>query len=275
MERRLKGMFGLKNRIITTFGCVLFVAGGYMTFNYVRRTLESKDIENNVQKIIQETTDKKKDQPPPTQTTQNTVEAAEPVHEITREGYNRLKAEYPLVCGYMAYDDGFIAEPIAQAGDNSYFLRKNLTGQYSETGTVFMDADCDQNSQNITLYGHNVYYDATSKFSPLGSLVNQWEYDRHNTFRIWYDDKVVTYGISYVVYLDRNKQSFSYARSEYTEDEYEERIAWLDANQKIRARNEYRLESSEDRTVTLQTCVKWSKNLIELVIAKEIAVKAY
>ena len=267
-------MSGLVSKICITFGCITILIGGFQIYDFLKTEQETEATDRKILEtagIIEKHEKKENEDEPEKQQDEQNVS-----YEITREGFDSLKAQYPLTVAYIAYDDGFIAEPIGKAGDNEYLLRRDLNGNYSEKGTVFMDAGCDSDSQNITLYGHNVYYDPSSRFSPLSQLMTQNGYDIHNTFRIWYGDRVATYAISYVVRFSRNQESISYSANEYTDEtDYQWKINWLEQRQLIIPVSEARHISYTDRTVTLQTCVKWHPDQLELVVAREILSELY
>ena len=262
-------MSGLVNKVCITFGCISILIGGFQIHDFMKKDRETEIYDQKILEtagiIVKNEKKENEDEPEKQQEEQNVS------YEITREGFDSLKAQYPLTVAYLAYDDGFIAEPIGKAGDNEYLLRRDLNGNYSEKGTVFMDAGCDSESQNITLYGHNVYYDPSSRFSPLSQLMTQNGYDRHNIFRIWYEDRVATYAVSYVVRFSRNQESIRYSANEYADEmDYQEKISWLEHRQMIIPVSEARYIGYTDRTVTLQTCVKWYPDQVQLVIAKEL-----
>lgn len=62
------------------------------------------------------------------------------------------------IMGYLKIDGTNIDYVVAQAADNEYYLRRDLSGEKSNAGTVFMDYECDayELSRNTVIYGHNM-----------------------------------------------------------------------------------------------------------------------
>lgn len=64
----------------------------------------------------------------------------------------------PDVIGYIYYPEASISYPIVQGSDNEEYLRKNINGDYSPNGSIFLDSS---NSSNFTdvgsvIYGHHM-----------------------------------------------------------------------------------------------------------------------
>jgi len=69
-----------------------------------------------------------------------------------------LQAKYPDVVGWLTIPDTLVDYPFVQATDNDYYLRRDLDGNSSQAGTLFMDY---RNSQdfsdfNTPVFGHNM-----------------------------------------------------------------------------------------------------------------------
>ena len=255
-----------KRIVLLLVSMMLIIPASRSIYVFVKKNATARKEDMKVQKIVSPEKYEKNE-------SSNTLSRNETnSFELTRDAYDQLKSEYPRTVGYIAWDSEFISEPIGQSYDNEYFLWRSLNGYYNELGTVYMDATCTSDSQNITLYGHYVYYDGSSRFSPLSKLTSQAVYDQNHRFKIWFDDHVSTYEIAYVTHLNIDTETdFDYSVSRYYDDEiFEKHKDWLDKHQLINPVSEARLESSTDRTVTLQTCVPWHSDLIELVIAKEV-----
>lgn len=249
--------------VTASIGCL--VIGGYQVINFGIRYQNARKEDKKAYAIIHEQKPETSEKPKGEQSTK------EPFG-LSRAEFDSLKSNYPATIGYIAWDDEFISQPIAWTTDNDTYLYAGLGGNFDEQGTVFMDSRDTTDSQNITLYGHYVYYDTSARFSPLSRLTDQSTYDSHHRFRIWFEDRVNTYEIAYVAHLNKDTESdFDYALSDYySDDVFNSHRKWLDNHQLIYPVEQARLESSEDKTVTLQTCVPWHTNLIELVIAKQV-----
>lgn len=197
-------------------------------------------------------------------------------YKMTKQAFDALKAEYPNIIAYIEFSDDFISEPIVQADDNDSYLRRWIDGTYNTEGSIYFDYSCNKENQNITIYGHNVYYDSSARFSPLETLVNQDAYDLHHQFKVWYEDGVRTYEIGYVAEYDTvNNSDFDFKiKNFYTDEIYSNYVAWLNAHQQINPVDGTELTKT-DNLVTLQTCVKWHDTKRHLVIGKEVAREEY
>ena len=73
--------------------------------------------------------------------------------------YQELAREYPDVFGWLKIPGTSIDVPVMQSVDRRYFyLHHDYTGQPSEEGSVFVEADssCYPQDDNTVLYGHNM-----------------------------------------------------------------------------------------------------------------------
>lgn len=62
------------------------------------------------------------------------------------------------IVGYLQIDNTNISYAVAQSNDNEFYLRRDLNGEKSSAGSVFMDYECDAYnlSRNTVIYGHNM-----------------------------------------------------------------------------------------------------------------------
>lgn len=200
--------------------------------------------------------------------------ADDDTYSFTHEAWDKLYAINPDLIGYMAFDDGFVEEPIVKCEDNEYYLRRWIDGTYNDMGTVFVDANNSMEDTNITIYGHTVYYDEDEKFSPLTTLVEQEAYDAHHEFRIWYKDHVTRYVITQVYYYNSDVDyEFNFKQSAFTDKEdfnhflqETEKRNLIDGAAKL----EY-----GDKMVTLQMCRKYYDSERIIVVCKAVEDKEY
>ena len=196
---------------------------------------------------------------------------------FTEEKWQQLREISPEFIGYMAYDDEFISEPIVQGADNDYFLHRYIDGTYSDAGSVFVDFQCSPGKDtNTTIYGHNVEYDKTDKFTPLLNLVeNQEEYEKHSTFKIYYKDYVAEYVITNIYRYNPETD----AKFNFKETDFEVSSLWKNYADFINERNLIANPKDTlkegDRFITLQTCRDtWSGEKV-IFTCKETSVKDY
>lgn len=88
------------------------------------------------------------------------------------KNYNIPDPVYENEAGYIRIEDTVIDFPVMQANDNEYYLNHSPDGRRDICGAVFMDFKADENSQNKTIYGHNMGRGRTEMFSSLVNYEN-------------------------------------------------------------------------------------------------------
>lgn len=93
-------------------------------------------------------------------------EAAEPEDVVAQEaekvhvnqGIVDLKEEYVDAVGWITIPHTGVDHPFVQAGDNDYYVRKDMDGNFAMAGTIFMDCQSagDFSGFNMILYGHHM-----------------------------------------------------------------------------------------------------------------------
>lgn len=197
-------------------------------------------------------------------------------YKMTYEAFQELKSQYPNMVAYIEFPNDYLGEIVAQTDDNEYYLTHWIDDTWTTQGTVFMNWSCTSNSQNITLYGHHVEYDSNAKFSPVAKLADQEVYDEHHTFKVWYEDHVSEYVVSYVTdYNEVTDKNFDYKVSEfYLQNIFDGYKDWLDKNQMIKPVDGSELTKT-DKMITLQTCKSYGSEDKINVTGKEIAREGY
>lgn len=71
---------------------------------------------------------------------------------------NKLKEKYPDIVAWIRINGTVIDYPIAQAEDNDYYLWRDLDGEWSKFGTVFLNSHNkpDFTDKNTVIFGHNI-----------------------------------------------------------------------------------------------------------------------
>lgn len=231
---------------------LLLVIGfcGYRLLPDLKDIKTTKETEQKIVQIIDETTE---DDVP-----------------FSKDSWNAFKELNDDFVGYLLFDSGIVSQPIVQSYDNDYYLRRNINREYSESGVPFMDFECGAGSDNITIYGHNVYYNDEAMFSPISFLVKQDKVNESPTFKIYFENEVRSYVITDVYHINiKDVMKYSYEKADFaSEREFND---WYsiphNANliQPMLGAAHY-----GDHLVTLQTCRRWDDDTHILVLAKEI-----
>lgn len=95
------------------------------------------------------------------------------------------QSHYSDIIGYVYSPGTPISYPIAYDGNNEYYLHHDLYGNYSEYGTIFLDArvPSDFSGQNNVLYGHHMA--DGSMFASISNYKQQWYYDAHPYYYVY------------------------------------------------------------------------------------------
>lgn len=107
------------------------------------------------------------------------------------------------IVGILEFDNRVIYEPVVQAPDNDYYVRKNIKKEYANAGIPFVSADGNIEAKNVVIYGHSSKW-SDIIFTPLMSYINQSYYKEHPTFRFITENEIRTYQIFGVMNVDLN-----------------------------------------------------------------------
>lgn len=202
--------------------------------------------------------------------------AVEEMEELpfTAAGWQKFHDINPDFIGWLEFDSGVISQPVVQGEDDNQYLRRNMEGEYSGMGTVFMEAENKLSDQNLILYGHNVYIDETAMFSPLQKITDQGFYEENRSFRFYLEDRYKQYDIFCAYYFDTDDYNvYDYQiRNFQSRDQYSEWITYALKRNTIQSDAAY---SITDRYMTFQTCKAWDPDTRIIVLAVEKEEKRY
>lgn len=169
--------------------------------------------------------------------------------------FNQLYERNNDFFGWLKLEDSVIDYPVMYSPDEpERYLHMNFDGDYSESGELFMDAECDPNGYHYLIYGHHMHNE-----SMLGSLPKFEDTDylnSHRTFRFDTRSEKGEYEIFAVFYSQvygENDDVFKYYdhANLNAEDEYNNFIA------NVKAMSLYDTGVTPvygEKIVTLSTC---------------------
>ncbi len=185
-----------------------------------------------------------------------------------KDAFAALAKINPDLFAILSFDDGFISEPIVKGIDNAYYLQHAFDGSYSSQGTAFVDARYQNTDQIMFIYGHNVYYDHNAMFSPLASLLDQDEFERHDKFELIYQDHKESYGICMSLLVDVEDQQIM-------QTQFASLTAWQTWYERLKSyaklETSYHEPSFADKMVILQTCYEHDADKRIWIVAKKIS----
>lgn len=125
-----------------------------------------------------------------------------------------LQATYPNAWGILEKPDG-TAFPIAETNsreEEDYYLKHTLDGNYSVSGTVFLDHqnDKDMNNQVSRIWGHNLL--GANMLGDLTEYQNQGQtfYDQNKTYTLYTEKGVYELDVFAALEEDGTTQEFDY-----------------------------------------------------------------
>ena len=144
---------------------------------------------------------------------------------IPKYDINELQQQYPNAWGILEKPNG-TAFPIAATNsreEEDYYLTHTLDGNYSSSGTVFLDHqnDKDMNNQVSRIWGHNLL--GENMFGDLTEYQNQGQnfYDQNKTYTLYTAKGVYQLDVFAALEEDGTTQEFDYNNQEtFLEDMY-------------------------------------------------------
>ena len=182
---------------------------------------------------------------------------------------HRINSDYR---GWLKWDSNIISTPIMQnTSDDNFYLKRNIYKNVVIGGSAFIDSDASLDDQNLTIYGHSVFYTNTQTtgqmFSRLRNLETQQGYENNKGFKIYWENDISVYEVYAVCEIDESTNTWSYERKNFTDTEFQD---WISvANSKNLISPSITADSSS-KYVTLQTCKYREGSNRIIVVGKEI-----
>lgn len=198
----------------------------------------------------------------------NTQDAINEFDRVLTESETAEDDEKPYIKNCVAWIEipgTDIDYPVMQKqGDPEYYLRRNYKGEYSYSGTPFLDENCNiRLSKNLIVYGHNMK-DGTM-FSELTKYKDLKFCMEHQAMKLTIDGITYNYTLYAVCSVDASEGWYTFT-GQTSEDNFAELISH------IQNRSSYIsfTEQAEygDHFLTLSTCDYASDNSRLIVIAK-------
>lgn len=177
---------------------------------------------------------------------------------------NALRVRNPDLIGWIVVDGTNINYPIVQGSDNEYYLHRTFDGNYSNSGTLFLDfrnsKDLSEN-QNSIIYGHNM--NTGAMFHQLSEFFSRSFFNKYGTVKILTYDGVYVYNVFCVM---ETEISFNYIQTDFASDE--EYVAFINTlAKKSRRKKDNPKFTAEDRIITLSTCTNAHNNAYRYCIS--------
>lgn len=179
----------------------------------------------------------------------------EKVKTNNKDAIKEVQRDFKDVVAYISIKDLNIEYPIAQAQDNEYYLRRDLHGNYSEVGTIFIDHKNkkDFSDSNTIIYGHNMQenYPGGDAFGKLDHYLDpNFNNKADKIIEIITEDNIFTYKI--ISIYSANKD---YNYREINPEKNKEYIESMINNSLVNFNVDKNKITEEDKIITLSTCV--------------------
>lgn len=216
----------------------VFADGGYYKSNKATQEYQQayvKPVEQTAAPVIEETVT-------------NEIQLDDEVCPIEID-FAALSQRNSDIVGWLYCPDTVINYPVTQYDDNMYYLHKDIDGNYSSYGTLFVECLCqkDTGSTNTIIYGHHM--NDGKMFAKLVDYSYQNYYDEHPVF--YYLTPTRNYRVElftgYVTSMTSDTYSISF-------DNIDANRAWLDS---VKSQSRFQANvdvQPGDKILTLSTC---------------------
>ncbi|MBQ3099830.1 MAG: class B sortase [Clostridia bacterium] len=147
--------------------------------------------------------------------------------------------------------------------EHQKYLRKNFEGKYSVSGTPFIQENCDLDSDNVIIYGHNMKNG--TMFSDITAYVDPSYREQHPVIEFETSRGLIGYEVISVMQVNKNDPWYAFINATDEADYLSRVSAAMNASQ-------YPIESEITygrRLLTLSTCYGKSNDDRLIVIAAE------
>ncbi|MCI5840023.1 MAG: class B sortase [Peptoniphilaceae bacterium] len=154
------------------------------------------------------------------------------------------------VKGMIEIPGTWVYYPVMQSDDNEFYLDRDVKAEYSEGGSIFMDAEnnSDFSDTNTVIYGHHMWIN--SMFTALDEFRKQDFAEKNNVIYITDNDGMKEY---HVFSAYGTPADYDYRTLEFSDPD--EKIEYLN---KLKNKSEVSLDSGEfnkdSQIITLSTC---------------------
>lgn len=178
--------------------------------------------------------------------------------------FEELQKINPEVFGWLAIKDTNINYPLVQTSNNSKYVNTNVKGEFSLSGSLFLDSRNQKNFSDINniIYGHNM--EKKAMFGELKDFGDKEFFEKHKYGELYYEDK--WHKIEFFAFLHADAYDYVlYNTGLYGIDDYKMYLEYV----KRKAEHFRNLPfQPEDHFVALSTCSSNSTNGRNILIGR-------
>ncbi|AQW25809.1 MULTISPECIES: class B sortase [Clostridium] len=178
--------------------------------------------------------------------------------------FEALQKINPEVFGWLIVNGTHVNYPLVQASNNSKYVNTDAKGEFSLSGSLFLDSRNQKNFSDINniIYGHNM--EKKAMFGELKDFENKEFFEKHKYGELYYEDKWHKIEFFAFLYADAY-DSVLYNTGLYGIDDYKMYLEYV----KRKAEHFRNLPfQPEDHFVALSTCSSNSTNGRHILIGR-------
>lgn len=177
----------MKKILIMLFAAIFCISGILL----IKNELEKKAARDSYEALQESMADSiQETEPIEAAPTPEMTEETEPAYQAP--GFlNELMEENSSVIGWMAIADTNVNYPIVQnKEDNEYFLHRDINGEESISGSIYLDSNHDINARGLhTVYGHHMR--DGSMFKDVSKFIDTDYMETHKSVTIYTDQRQI------------------------------------------------------------------------------------
>lgn len=243
----------MKNKICIVMILVLTAIFAVSTYLYLSEYLKDKEQTDEFVSIAQ---------------------AVEDSRQCSDNKYADLYAQNNDFIGWIKIEDTVIDYPVMQSKDSpNFYLDHNFSKEYSRFGVPYMQENCNLQSDNIVIYGHNM----KNKFM-FNGLTKYKDKDFYNAHRYIQLDTLseqrkyeVICAFKTVAYANNGFKYYEFVNA----DSQKDFSAYIEKCQALSFYDTGISAEYGDKLITLSTCEYSQNNGRFVVVAKLIEVNSY
>lgn len=187
-----------------------------------------------------------------------------PAEKENGSDFIELRRKIPNTCAWLTIDDTHIDYPVMQGKDDMEYINKNVYGDYSVSGAIFLSClnKADFSDSYNLVYGHNMKNGAM--FGDIVKFANQKYFEKHKTGTLCLPEK--TYKIKLFACIRVNaSDAMIYEPENYEKDSRDSLLKYIKEHA-VRYR-EMKI-TSEESLIAFSTCAESETNGRVVLVGK-------
>lgn len=178
--------------------------------------------------------------------------------------FAELQKLNPDVFGWLTVYGTNIDYPLVQGKENSTYVNRDVKGNFSLSGSLFLDSRNDKSFQDVNhiIYGHHM--EKERMFGGLAAFSDKKYFETHENGALYYDGK--WHGITFFAFLHADAYDTVLYNTQICEES--DRKSYLSYVKEHAMQYREIPLGADDRYVTLSTCTSDSTNGRHLLVGK-------